>query len=259
MNPDQLRVLINQPESTTLEFKQEFYDIDHPEQKEKEKYRGELIKDILSLANGNAATAGQEAYLVIGPTDVVRTDGSREVLSINTPVPDQRRLLGWINAACEPSLESILCEAVMLDSKRLIVITIPPTPYLYETTRPLTTRGQTYTEHIVLYRENAKVEVANAHQREVMLLLKQRRYADQYNAPPRLLGSVVGAIVGGLMGEQYSRKPLGGSQAVQTSGGGIVGALVGAVLGNLYRDLRRFWFQISTKTTPRKIIWVSLG
>ncbi|NTW01667.1 MAG: hypothetical protein HGA19_10185 [Oscillochloris sp.] len=258
MNPDQLRALISQPESATLEFKQEFYLTDHPDQKEKEKHRGELIKDVLSLANGSAATAGAMAYLIIGPTDVVQGDGSREVFDVVTPVPDQRRILKWVNGACDPSFDAITCEAAVLDGKRLIVITILPTPYLYETTRPLLTRGQTYTEHVVLYRENAKVEVANARQREVMLLLKQRRYADQYNAPPRFLGSVVGAVVGGLMGDQYSRKPPPGGRAVQAIGGGVVGGLVGAGLGSSYRDLRRFWFEISPQSPPRKAIWIAL-
>lgn len=258
MDHDQLRTLINQPESTTLEFKQEFYAIDHPDQKEKEKHRGELIKDVLSLANGNAATAGEMAYLIIGPTDVIQPNGIREILNVVAPLPDQRRLLKWVNGACEPSLDLILCEEAVLDGKRLIVITIPPTPYLYETSRPLTTRGQTYTEHVVLYREHAKVEVANAHQREVMLLLKQRRYADQYNAPPRLLGAVVGAVVGGVMGEQYSRKPLPGGKTSQTIGGGMVGAFVGAILGSSYRDLRRFLFEISPEPLPRQVVWLTL-
>ncbi|NTW03407.1 MAG: ATP-binding protein, partial [Oscillochloris sp.] len=245
MNPDQLRSLLSKPEGATLDFKRKFYLLDDPNQQVKEKQRGEFIKDVLALANGNAVTAGETAYLIIGADDHLKADGTRDLFDVVAAIPDQRTLLAYVNSACEPTLDTIVWEPVILDGKRLIVITIPPTPHLHETARQLKTKESIYTEHIVLYRENAQTKVANARQREAILLLKRRRYADRNNAPPRLLGAVVGSLVGGVMGEQQGRLPLTGGRAARTIAGGLVGGLVGAGLGNSYRDLRRFWFDIS--------------
>lgn len=258
MTPDELCTLLGEPESATLEFKQEFYRLDDPDQQVKEEHREEFIKDVLALANGNAATAGQTAYLIIGAGDTLRADGTRELFDITSPLPDRRTLRSRVNAACAPHLDTLIPDAVTVDGKRLIVITIPFSPHLHETTRRLKTRGQTYTEHIVLYREDAEVRVANALQREVIQILKRRRYADQFNAPPRLLGAMVGAMIGGAMAEQQSRRPLTGGRGTRTIAGGLVGGLVGGSLGASYRDLRRFWFDMSLEPLPRRIALVTL-
>lgn len=247
MTPDELRTLLRRPESATLEFKREFYHLNHPDQQEKEKQRGEFIKDILALANGNATAAGEPAYLIIGADDRLGADGTRALFNVSDVIPDQRTLLGLVNKVCEPTLDTLLCESIVVDGVRLIVITIPATPHLHETMRPLETRGQSYTEHVVLYRENAQTKVANALQREAFLLLKRRRYADRDNAPPRLLGAVVGAVVGGAMADQQGRATLVGGRAARTVAGGLVGGIVGVGMGTSYRELRRYWIDSSAE------------
>lgn len=80
VNPDQLRALLSKPEAATLDFKREFYKLNDPDQLTKEKQRGEFTKDILALANGNAANAGETAYLIIGADDAFVVLGSQTAL-----------------------------------------------------------------------------------------------------------------------------------------------------------------------------------
>ena len=69
---------LSQDESPTLEFKQEWYtDEDKSQAKLK---KNEMVRDILSLANGNASTAGQDAYLILGAADQKTTRRSEPYL-----------------------------------------------------------------------------------------------------------------------------------------------------------------------------------
>lgn len=42
-----------------------------------------------------------------------------------------------VNSSCYPPIADILLERVVVDNKSICVITIPPSPYVHETTRPL--------------------------------------------------------------------------------------------------------------------------
>ena len=64
MNSDLLQQLIRQPEGLKLDFKRKFYDIDTDNQEGRERQWGELIKDILALANGNVNVVGGTGWTV---------------------------------------------------------------------------------------------------------------------------------------------------------------------------------------------------
>jgi hypothetical protein len=77
MDLNQLRNLLTQDEYGRLEFKREWYKLDSENSETKKRERGELTKDVLSLANGNIIVAGEEAYLIIGADPKIEADGRR--------------------------------------------------------------------------------------------------------------------------------------------------------------------------------------
>ena len=139
MNPHELRKLITQKEDLKLDFKRE-YKFDDPNQKVRSGQRDEFIKDVLALTNGNIGVADQPAYLIIGVGDELRPDSSRELFDAGRLEHIARSILdslksGW--AVCHPPLPDFVCEIVELDGKGIVVITIPPSSHLHETTRTL--------------------------------------------------------------------------------------------------------------------------
>lgn len=242
MNTEKLEQLLHQKEGPTLDFKRGWYKIDDPKTEVKTRQRDELIKDILSLANGNAASAGEPTYLIVGADDELDENGYRSLYDVGNALPTAGQILQIVNAACDPPIENVWCESVELDGKRILVITVPPSPHLHETTRKLETPRRTYTKHVVFVRHNESIAVASAKEREAIRALKKIRFAEMRNAPPILLGACVGAIIGaGMAGA--SVEELDDSEKINKRvAGGIVGGFVGGLLGNTYKDLRQIIF-----------------
>lgn len=255
MKLEQLRSLLTQEESPTLEFKKQWYAIDSPQQQTKDAQKEEFIKDILALANGSATTAGETAYLIIGPDDKERdANGQRILHPVTEPTPSLQMLLQWVNNACDPALEQLLLERITLDGSDLFVFTIPFSPHVHETTKKITI----YTKHCVFWRVQSTIEVASAREREVLLTMKQRRVAETQRVPPRFFGGVVGAIVGGVMLANVA-------QSYHVLGQPIVVGIVGAAIGSLFgwtqgyfvhtvRQLRRDLEKVST--LKRYLFWL---
>jgi hypothetical protein len=86
LNSEKLKQLLRQNEGATLEFKREWYRLDDADGEAKKRQKDELIKDVLSLVNGNASVAGEEAHLVIGADDELNADGIRELHDVSVPI-----------------------------------------------------------------------------------------------------------------------------------------------------------------------------
>lgn len=170
MDAEELRRLIGRKEGLKLDFKRKFYEIDHPEKKVSELQSGELIKDVLSLANANVWATDQPGYLVVGVGDQLKGDrrdlfdvGSLEDLKISP-----KRLLEKVNGFCRPPLADIDCEIVPLDGHRILVISIPFSPHLHETTKDIRAQSGTYREHTVFIRRAESVGIASAQERQAI-------------------------------------------------------------------------------------------
>jgi hypothetical protein len=252
MQEDKLRQLLAQMEGVTLEFKQELHAIDHPNGQAAARLRHELIKDLLALANGNASTAGEAAYLIFGAGDIIGPDGHRPLFDVPDPLPDRQRLLGLVNAVCSPRLEELICTPFVLDGHRLFVVTIPATAQLYETTHQLITPDRHFTEHVVFIREGQSIKVANDREREAIRTMKRVRAMEQQNAPPRRFGTISGAFVGGtVMQMQMERQGATPNERIIAGiSGTILGALVGAASGEVFRGLVRFQRDVQYIPTP---------
>jgi hypothetical protein len=147
MTPDELRELLSQQEGLKLDFKREYHlnktpplGIDGPLwAKLVAGQRDEFIKDILALANGNVGTAEQPGHLIVGAGDdkFLKPDGTRPLFDMLNLQLNSQEVLQLVNAACYPPLPDLLCEPIELDGKVIIVVTIPPTPFVHETSRQL--------------------------------------------------------------------------------------------------------------------------
>lgn len=259
MDSKELQQLLGQPESTVLEFKQELYLLKHPDKAAANRQRDEMIKDILSLANGNAATVDEKAYLIIGADNILQTDGTRKLFDVDPNGLTQQQIMHTVNSACSPRIEEIEVETVELEGKRILVITVGPTPHLHETTQKLITPKTTYTEHVVFIRNNEDIVIASAKEREAILKLKQLYFADTRKAPPVKFGAVVGALVGGTIATMPPDKTVKFKKEVaigRAVGGSIVGMLFGAGMGWTFTNLAEIRYEWQFTSNRGRLVWV---
>ena len=114
MRPEQFEELLHEDESTALDFKQKQYEFE----KADDKVKGELLKDILALANAWRRT---EACLVIGVKEV---KGRRaDVIGLSNHI-DDATLQQFVNSKTNKRLE-FSYEALEFDGKPVAVIRIP--------------------------------------------------------------------------------------------------------------------------------------
>lgn len=251
MDTIKLQTLIKKPESATLDFKQELkiYITGNGRQRE----RDELRRDILALTNGNPGVAGEEKHLVIGRADKPNPDGSFELFDIGSQYPTADDLLKMLADVAYPPLNTIYSEPVELDGKRLLVITIPPTEYVHETTRELKTPKRTYTEHTVFMRRDESVAIASASDRAAIRRAKQKFFDERENVNPITYGAGLGALfIAPILAKQAeNRYNLGFvGQSYMAVIGGLIGAILGSVFGNAlknYRTMLREWPKYSNR------------
>lgn len=235
MNSQSLQHLLREPESPTLEFKRAWYGIDDPTAKQEQ--RDELIKDILSLANGSPGTVGRDAHLIIGVEDAFDSTRPRRLHDVGDLNPEslRRTIVQCVSSASEPALQDILFDVVEVDGVRLAVITIPPSRYLHEITRDL----RSYSERTVFIRRGDSIGVASATDRDAISRLKRLHFHETRNAPPVAFGFGVGATVGGLaLLTQAVQQGQAIPQRVAALTVGVVFfGLIGAGLGLGYRQV----------------------
>jgi hypothetical protein len=248
MDSAKLRTLLYQPESPALDFKQELKI--YIEGKGRNRERDELRRDIISLANGNPRVAGENKYLIIGRADKPNSDGTYELLDIGDQYPTADDLLKLLAQDVYPPLNVIHSEVVEVDGKRLLVITIPPTEYVHETTKSLKTPKRTYTEHTVFMRRDESIVIASASDRAALRRAKQKFFDEREGAPPTKFGAALGAfLVGPASGQRAKQAGFGLiGQLYMTVIGGMIGAFLGGMFGNNYKEYQyvaREWPDLS--------------
>lgn len=258
MNEQELLELLQREESPTLEFKREVYRIDDENVDTRNRQKDELRKDILALANGNSVTAGDIAYLVIGADDRLTTAGKRNLYDIGDYAITRQRILDLVNAVCEPSIEHIASEVLEVEGKRLLVITVLPTPYLHETTRRLDPQSGVFSERTVFVRHNQSVGVASSREREAITQVKRFRFGESRNPPAIPFGVMVGGSIGAsiLYSAFVNRDNLNKlpskpeSKIAAGLAGTLVGGVIGGAMGSVYRnfyEIRSNWNRIPSE------------
>lgn len=248
MNAVQLQRLLREPESATLEFKRSWYAISGSDAG-KTRVDDEMIKDVLSLANGSLATAGEVAYLVVGVSDTRDSDGARELVDVGDLDPERtrRQVLQKVSAACEPTLPDVGFEVLDSGGTRVGVLTVPPSPHVHETTRELKpSNGRHYTERSVFIRSGETVRIASAQEREALSTRKRHRFKEYRRVSPVWYGASIGALLGAMAGVMLG--DYRGGNSVARFAGLVVGAVMFGLAGigfgyatQQVLDVRRDW------------------
>ncbi len=120
-----------------------------------EDLKGELIKDILSLANGNPHTVGEEGLLIFGISDNKKNirDMTDEMLLIPNTYRDltalETTILNTLNDHVTPDFLGLKLKFIPSEQGRILVITIPSHPYLLSLSKDLqlpANKGKTRTD-----------------------------------------------------------------------------------------------------------------
>jgi len=147
MTPDKVWAILSQPEGLKLDFKREYKLTKVPPQgTDQQQWTNfvngqwdEFIKDVIALTNGNVGTATQAGILVIGADDHLQPDGSRQLYDTSYLQLTTQQIMAKVNAACDPPIPNIHYDQVALDGRVITIVSIPPSPYLHETSRQLNT------------------------------------------------------------------------------------------------------------------------
>jgi hypothetical protein len=179
----------------------------------------------------------------------------------------------WTDGCAHLYFGKTLCERRILRSSRqngfyytentasLLVITIPPTEYIHETTKELKTPKRTFTEHTVFMRRDESIVIASASDRAVLRRAKQKFFDEREDVPPTKFGAGLGALLLAPITLEKPKKELGYGPAGQLYAiilGGLIGALVGGMVGNGYKDYRHVAREWPVLSPEQRTIFVSV-
>ena len=179
--------LLSMDESPKLDFKQIW---------KKEDIRGELIKDIISLANGSPLTVGEEGLLIFGISDDKKKifDISDEILFIPKSYRDlavlEKTILEALNNHVTPSFLGLKLTFMQANDKRILIISIPAHPYLLSLSKDLQLKKRTDRKGTTYYRigeriDNASPEVIDAFNQALRKTSESSQSAEINNPPIR--------------------------------------------------------------------------
>lgn len=193
-----LKRLLSLDESGWLDFKREMYKVADRKAKDYDWQKNEMVRDILSLVNGNTHAAGKPAYLVIGAADELNRDKSRSLFDVGDFIPARKQVMSWVNAYAEPVVEELYTDHVPYQGKRLLVIEIPPSRHVHRIKRPLQTGyNTTYHENTIFMRAGDSIITAGLEQVDTLRRAKKQAHAvNRYVNPIWLLAAVFAYIFG---------------------------------------------------------------
>lgn len=261
MNLDKAKILLGQKEGAKLDFKRKIYKIYNKDRDFRRKQTDELIKDIISISNGDAYTVDEVGYLIFGAGDKFDENGKRKLYDVGNRLPTERDILDWVNSAIDIPLEDIECTQIEIDECNLFIISIPSSLHLRETTRQLETPSGNYSQHITLIRNNESNYPASKKERQVIREAKQRYFASMKQVSAPTVGLILGTLLSGAFyGPNVEKLGLVGIQAkIGTILGLLIGAGLGWLIGTVFKDfidIKMKWYKFSKRT---KFILVLIG
>lgn len=187
------RLLRRRKEEDWLEFKSQLRLYDAGENLIRQQ-RDELLKDLIGLANGNSRIIRRTKYLIVGADDQACDQGGVRILhTVDYKTPSQSQLAQWLSTVCSPAIVGIECEEVAFRNNRLLVISVPPTFELHETTQPLLARGR-FNKHTVFMRQDEHTVTASVRDGIGIQELKHLHRHQVRNPSVIWLGAVIGAL-----------------------------------------------------------------
>ena len=166
-------------ESPKIEFKLK-YDLSG---QNKNKYYDELAKDLLALTNTAGRTSEDFAYLVIGTGDVLKVDGTRDVLDVRPFNFKQEQFLKIVNARCAPPVQDVRFAEIEHAGNFYGIVEIPPSPHVHELSRNLDTPRGSWQRGSILIRRGSEVGVAG--RSEIKLMEREKESWSGISTDPR--------------------------------------------------------------------------
>lgn len=154
-------LLLTKEESPTVEFKRQWYWDDSTPSADMPDKWGELLKDLISLANGYLNKVGEYRYLVFGFSEDERKTydiNSNKIKQLKNLTNFKKSLLQKLESCTKPALLDFNVELVVVDSSNLLVFEIPSPIDLIELKRDLKTKTRHLDEGSVLVRKGQKTD-----------------------------------------------------------------------------------------------------
>jgi predicted HTH transcriptional regulator len=147
--------LIKNGENAKVDFKREWY--------KKEDLKGEFVKDMLALTNGDIHSIEQTAYLIIGIVDDTKKVFDFDTSSIPRSLDKlTQQLLEILNNYSQPEFLSLEINWVDYDEKEILVLSVAPHGRLISLSKDLQLKKGTDKKGIVYYRIGENIRVASA-------------------------------------------------------------------------------------------------
>ncbi len=155
MKIEDLEKIIKQGENSKVDFKREWY--------KKEDLKGEFIKDILALANGDIHSIDKTAYLIIGIEDETKKAFKFDDTNIPRSLDKlTQQLLEILNNNSQPEFLSLNIKWVDYQGEEILVLSVKPHGRLISLSKDLKLKKTTDKKGTVYYRVSENIRVASA-------------------------------------------------------------------------------------------------
>ena len=154
MTTKELQTIIDQGENAKVDFKREWY--------KKEDLKGEFIKDMLALANGDVDSIDKTAYLIIGVEDENKKFFNFKVPNIGMPNKFIKELLQNLNNYSQAEFLYLEMEGIEYDGGDVLVFSVKPHGRLISLSKDLKLKNGTDKKGTVYYRVGESIRVASA-------------------------------------------------------------------------------------------------
>jgi len=155
MTIEELPTIIDQGENAKVDFKRQWY--------KKEDLKGEFVKDMLALANGDIHSIDKTAYLIIGIEDETKkafkfddTDIPRSLDKLT------QQLLEILNNNSQPEFLSLDIKWIDYQGEEILVLSVEPHGRLISLSKDLKLKKTTDKKGTVYYRIGENIRVASA-------------------------------------------------------------------------------------------------
>jgi hypothetical protein len=180
---EEISLLLEKEESPTLEFKRQWYWDDSTLSDDMADKWGELIKDLISLANGYINKAGEYRYLIFGFSETEKKTYNLDVSNIKqlkNLTRFKKDLLQRLEKVTKPSFIDINIKMLTVEEDNLLVFEIPCPTQLVELKNELKTKTRHLDQGAILVRKGQKSdEVRTASPDEIEILkLELLKYSE---------------------------------------------------------------------------------
>ncbi len=180
---EEISLLLEKEESPTLEFKRQWYWDDSTLPHDMADKWGELIKDLISLANGYINKAGEYRYLIFGFSETEKKTYNLDVSNIKqlkNLTRFKKDLLQRLEKVTKPSFIDINIKMLTVEEDNLLVFEIPCPTQLVELKNELKTKTRHLDQGAILVRKGQKSdEVRTASPDEIEILkLELLKYSE---------------------------------------------------------------------------------